>query len=134
MFGFHKRYFLGFLILLVVEVLIALFLKDKFIRPYLGDVLVVMLLYCFIRSFLDLKPITAAAGVLIFAFLIEMLQYFNVVGILGLEENRIARTVLGSSFDWIDVLAYCVGAALILIFERKRLSENQYIDRRLSKK
>lgn len=39
---FHKRimYAAAFLILLAAEVLIALFVRDRFIRPYGGDILV----------------------------------------------------------------------------------------------
>ena len=119
MFGFHKKYFLAILLLFAVEVCIALFVSDRFIRPYLGDVLAVMLLYCFVMSFLNVRPIFACLGVLLFAFTLEMLQYFNVVGFLGLQDHKIAVTVLGSQFDWQDLLAYVVGAVTILLLERR---------------
>ena len=119
MFQFNSKYFIAFLLLFLVEAGIALFVQDQFIRPYLGDVLVVLLLYCFVRTFLKTKPIYAVAGVLAFSFLIEILQYFRLVELLGLQENRMARTVLGSSFDWRDMAAYLVGAAVILVIERK---------------
>ena len=120
LFRFRLNYFLAFLLLFLVEVCIALFVRDRFVRPYLGDVLVVMLLYCFVRSFLKLKPRVAALGVLLFAFLIEMLQYFRLVEVLGLRNNKIATTVLGSSFDWEDLLAYSLGAVLVLLIEGVR--------------
>ena len=46
-----KRILFGIatIILLVVEVLIALFVHDSIIRPYLGDVLVVVVIYTFAR-------------------------------------------------------------------------------------
>ena len=45
----NKRILYGIatIILLVVEVLIALFVHDSIIRPYLGDVLVVVVIYTF---------------------------------------------------------------------------------------
>ena len=119
MFGFHKKYFLATLLLFAVEVCIALFVRDRFIRPYLGDVLAVMLLYYFVKTFLNLSPMIAIVGVLLFAFTLEMLQFLNLVELLGLQENRIAVTVLGSQFDWQDLLAYVVGAVTILLLERK---------------
>lgn len=38
-------YLTAFVILLMVEICIALFVHDRFIRPYVGDVLVTVLLY-----------------------------------------------------------------------------------------
>ena len=46
---FNLKYFLIAVAIFLVEILIATKLKDIFfIRAYLGDVLVVMLMYCFI--------------------------------------------------------------------------------------
>lgn len=41
MITFNKKYFLIAILVFVIEVMIAIFLHDKFVRPYLGDVLVV---------------------------------------------------------------------------------------------
>lgn len=120
---FHKIYFALALLLFTIEVLIALFVKDAFVRPYLGDVLVVILLYCFIRSFLDVPVFLSAFVVLIFSFTIEFLQYINIVEKLGLEKSEIAKTVLGTSFVWIDLLAYVAGAVIILTVENYRLNK-----------
>lgn len=43
--GFYKKNALLALLLFVVELTIAVFINDAFIRPFLGDVLVVMLLF-----------------------------------------------------------------------------------------
>ena len=45
-------YFWIFLLLLIIEVLIALFVHDRFVRPYIGDVLVVMVLYFMVLFFM----------------------------------------------------------------------------------
>ena len=37
LFRFRLNYFLVFLLLFLVEVCIALFVRDRFVRPYLGD-------------------------------------------------------------------------------------------------
>ena len=49
-FSFNKRYFLAFVALLVIEVLIAKFVTDSFIRPFVGDYLVMILIYLFFRA------------------------------------------------------------------------------------
>jgi hypothetical protein len=118
MITFNKNYF-GFAILMFfIEVLIALYIHDRFVRPYLGDVLVVILMYCFLKSFLKLPVLTVAISVLIFSFTIEFLQYLNIVTTLGLEKSKIARTVIGTSFSWIDLLTYIIGITIVLGVEK----------------
>jgi len=118
MLAFNKNYFGLAILFFCIEVLIALFLNDSVIRPYLGDVLVVILIYCFLKSFLQLPVLTAAIFVLIFSFAIEFLQFLNIVEILQLEKSKIARTVIGTSFSWIDLLTYVVGIAIAIIVEK----------------
>jgi hypothetical protein len=84
MISFNRHYFGWTVGLLGIEILIALFVRDRFVRPYLGDVLVVMLVYCFVRTFFDLAVLPLTVGVLLFAFTIEFLQYLNIVEVLGL--------------------------------------------------
>lgn len=50
--GSRWFYAICFIGLFIVETLIALFVRDAFIRPYMGDVLVVILIYCFARIFI----------------------------------------------------------------------------------
>ena len=120
MFTFNIRYFLFALALFIVEVLIALFVRDSFIRPYFGDYLVVILIYCAVRTFVKASPVKVAMGVLLFSYLIEVLQYFNIVDRLGLADNVIAKTVIGYGFAWWDILAYTLGIATVLIVEHFR--------------
>ncbi|HEU0136062.1 MAG TPA: DUF2809 domain-containing protein [Flavobacterium sp.] len=116
MHTFNIKYFLIFIVLFVIEVLIALYVKDDFVRPYVGDVLVVILIYAFIKSFVQLPIVPTIVGVLAFSFAIEFLQYLNLVEMVGID-SKILKTVLGTSFAWADLLAYTVGALLIWTFE-----------------
>ncbi|MDD2674586.1 MAG: DUF2809 domain-containing protein [Flavobacterium sp.] len=79
----------------MTEIAIALYVHDDFIRPYFGDFLVVILLYCFVKSFIKFSVLAATNIVLIFSFGIEIAQYFNMVEKLGLQHSKIARVVLG---------------------------------------
>src|SRR5690606_4059929 len=118
MFVFRKKYFLLTIILLFVEICIALFINDKFIRPYLGDFLVVILLYFFARTFFNITIFQAATLVLLFAFFIELLQFINFVSVIGLQDSNIASTILGHSFSWLDIFAYVLGIGFVLVCER----------------
>lgn len=120
MFSFNKKYFLLFLILFLLEVSIALFVRDRFIRPYLGDFLVVMLLYCFLKSVFRISTAWAALLVLTISFLVEFLQYLQITKVLGLERKAVATTILGTQFDWHDMLAYTAGVGIILLIEKWR--------------
>ena len=105
-----KKYFFVTVFLFLIELYIAIFIKDKFIRPFLGDVLVVVLLFSFFRVFYKGKRLKLIFGILIFSFVIEFSQYFQIVKILNLENNKFIKTILGATFDWLDLLAYIVGA------------------------
>ncbi|MBC7827619.1 MAG: DUF2809 domain-containing protein [Chitinophagaceae bacterium] len=117
MLTFNKSYFFAAIILFIVEVLIALYVNDRIIRPYIGDFLVVILMYCFVRAFLNANAVKVAIGVLIFSYLIEFLQYLNLVGFLGLQKSRVANVVLGNYFEWIDIVAYTLGIIAVIAFE-----------------
>ena len=121
MLQFHKGYFLLALVLFITEVLIALYVHDAIVRPYIGDVLVVMLIYCFVKSFLNVRVLACALWVLLFAYFIEFTQYLKLVNLLGLQHSKLASTVMGTSFAWADMLAYTLGTIIILVAERKKL-------------
>ena len=114
---FKPYYFIGFLILFVVEAMIAFFLKDGFIRHTFGDFLIVILMYCFLKSFWNSNSIKVAITVLVIAFIVEFLQLFQLLKFLHLENNQVAKLVLGSTFQISDLVAYCLGILMILLIE-----------------
>lgn len=119
MLTFNLRFFLLTILFFVIEVLIALYVKDDFVRPYVGDYLVVMLIYCAVRTFIKANPVKVAIAVLLFAYMIELLQYFRIVDRLGLSGNQVAKTVIGYGFEWWDMLAYTLGVLTIVLMEKR---------------
>lgn len=120
MLKFRLKYFIIMLLLLVTEICIALYVHNNFVRPYIGDVLVVILIYCFLQSFFKLPYLPTTIGVLVFSFIIELLQYFNIVNMLGLQHSTLARVIIGTLFSWKDIIAYTAGIALVIFIERNR--------------
>lgn len=110
-------FFLLFLIFTIVEVLIAIFVNDNFIRPYIGDMLVVVVIYCFIRIFLPERIKLLPLYIFFFAAAIEILQYINFVKLLGLQKNKIFSIMLGSTFDIKDIICYAAGCILLFAVE-----------------
>ena len=120
MIRFQKNYFFLALFIFFLEILIANFWTDSFIRPVVGDFLVVILIYCVLHSFLDVAPLPLALSVLAFAFTIEALQYIDISKYIGWEDSSLRRMTLGSTFDWRDLVAYSLGIGLVLFLEYRR--------------
>ncbi|MCM8567991.1 DUF2809 domain-containing protein [Gramella jeungdoensis] len=103
------NYFLGFVILLIIEILIAKYVRDDFVRPYVGDFLVVILIYCFLMAILNISVIKGLLIVLIFSFAVEFFQIINIVKVMQYQPPEPVMIVLGSSFSTWDLLAYSLG-------------------------
>lgn len=115
---FNIKYFLIAIAIFLLEVLIATKFKDWFfVRAYLGDVFVVMLMYYFIKAFFDFNSTKLFIGIFIFSCLIEFAQYFHFGELLGFKDNRIMMIILGNSFSWIDILCYFAGCVVLYIIE-----------------
>lgn len=117
MIRFHRGYAALALALFAVEVLIALFVQDRFVRPYLGDTIAVILVYAALRAVLRIGTFRATAIALLIAFAVELGQYFHILDWLGLADNEFLRTVLGYGFEPADLIAYTAGAAIVLVAE-----------------
>ena len=117
---FNKKYALWALALLGIEFLIAtVFSRIGFIRGYIGDVLVVILLYCLVLSVVKVRNKSKLiGGIFLFAVLVEVLQYFGVATYLGFTKGSLGYIILGNHFSWADVVCYAIGC-LILQFTSK---------------
>ena len=104
--------------LFITEVLIALYVHDKIIRPYGGDILVTMLVYSFARIIFPYGLKRLTLYVFIFACGIEILQYINFIDIVGLRHNTFVRIVFGASFSWIDIICYGIGCLICFMYEK----------------
>ncbi|MEI9908426.1 MAG: DUF2809 domain-containing protein [Bacteroidota bacterium] len=120
MLKFRPAYFILTIILFITEICIANFFHDGFIRNNLGDFLVVILIYCFIRSFFNLSVLSTSIAALLFSYAVEVSQYFKFVEKLGLQNSKIARILIGTSFEWADILAYTLESGFVLLIEKLR--------------
>lgn len=111
------QYVIVFSVLFIIEVCIALFVHDDFIRPYLGDVLVVMVIYYFIKIFITKQVRWLPLYVFLFAVIVELLQYFEIVKRLGLENYTFFRVLIGSVFDGKDILCYLIGCIVLVCIQ-----------------
>ena len=93
-------YIISFLMIFCIEVLIALYVRDSFVRIFIPTGIPRLPFYVFL-----------------FACFVEILQYFQLVETLGIT-NRALRIILGSTFDWKDIVCYGAGCIFIFLFER----------------
>ncbi|QQX75509.1 MULTISPECIES: DUF2809 domain-containing protein [Aequorivita] len=115
-FYISTRHILATSILFAAEIAIAYFHFNHFIRGFLGDVLVILLIYCFIKIFIKNHVLQTAVSVLAFAYFVEMLQLFKFAEKLNIH-SEILMTIIGSVFDWRDLIVYTLGFLLILLIE-----------------
>lgn len=126
MIKFNAKYFYLAISLFLIEASIAIFLDNRIIRSLVGNILVVVLIYCFVKAFWQIRPVTVALGVFAFACFIEGLQYLQLIDRLRLRDNRLIATVLGTTFDSKDILAHAIGAALVLIVEHRPVASGRW--------
>ena len=106
-----------FAVLLIAEVYIALFVNDRFVRPYVGDMLVTLLLCCLCRMLIPTKIKALPVYTFLFAAAVEIGQYFDLVKLLGLEENRFLSVVMGRTFSAMDLVCYAAGCLVFFFVE-----------------
>ncbi len=111
----NKTYLVISILLLMVEIAIALFINDQFIRPIFGDYLASILLFYMIATFAKLSEKKIAILTLIISYTIEVLQYIHVLELLHLDKIKILNIVLGNSFSWTDMIAYTLGILTVLL-------------------
>ncbi len=98
------------LILLVIEILIGLF-AHGWVRIYLGDVLVVILIYTLLRTIFVNKPsrwFILPTAILLFSFAVEFLQLWGFCDRFGIT-NKLLRIIIGTGFSCVDLLCYVIG-------------------------
>ena len=123
-------YLCATVLLIALEVIIAKYVHDDFVRPYLGDVLVVIAVYTLVRTVHPEGWPLLPAGVFVFAVMVEALQYFRITEVLGISNNRFLRILIGGTFDWRDILCYAAGCVLLaggemLCAKRSRTRHNE---------
>lgn len=102
------------LFLLTVEVLIGAFLRDRVIRPYVGDMLVTVLLCCLCRCIRPQGTGWLPLWVFVFSVVVECVQLVPIPAL----EGTLLGVLVGTTFDWRDILCYGVGSLVFWAVER----------------
>ncbi|SNY05852.1 Protein of unknown function [Orenia metallireducens] len=110
----------------ILGLLIVVFFSNYyFIRGVLGDLLIVVFTYSLIKSFYQVDSKLLSFIVILAFFMVEGFQYLNLIKYIGLSENKIAKIVLGATFDPIDLLFYLLGGLLVYYIDIKLIDSEQ---------
>lgn len=112
------KYLILFIIFIIIEFLIAIYLKKGFIRENIGDILVVPCIYTFLKTLFLNKYRYLDLYVLILAIIIEISQLFNITTLIA-NNNKVINIVLGCTFDFKDIICYVIGYLIIVIVKGK---------------
>lgn len=121
---FSARYFALALAVLGVELCIATAPTGSLVRSYLGDTLAVVLLYAALLSAREVTRPLAALLAFGCGCAVELGQALELVERLGLGHSALARIVIGTHFDPLDLLAYAAALPLILAGDRRGFASN----------
>ena len=113
----HLKYFITFILLLIIEILIARY-ATGFLRHTIGDYLAVMFVYTFIKSFFKIAIEKAAIITLVISYIIEFLQLSNLQNWYPSEYTKTFKLILGTSFSVGDLVAYTLGIGTIILVEK----------------
>ena len=117
MLKFNIRYFGLAIVLFLVELYIGLYMHDAVIRPYGGDLLIGIFIYCFLKSFIATRVKPTAVLVLLICYTAELMQYLHFLNHVGWQNSHWARMIFGTGFSWIDMLCYTLGMLIVLQLE-----------------
>jgi hypothetical protein len=127
---FRPNYLLVAITLFVAEVAIARgYIPSAFVRNSVGDVLVIPLLYFFLRGVAKSTPSVALGVGLAVGLTAELLQYLHLADLLGLKKGSLLYIVLGNTFSSSDLLMYSIGGVLaawldVRVLQKRRAPRN----------
>ncbi|MBU5488076.1 DUF2809 domain-containing protein [Clostridium sp. MSJ-8] len=111
------KYLIIFIIIFMVEVFIGAYSHSGIIRNYVGDILVIPIMYFFIRIIYPKRIRKLPYILFLFAVIVEILQYMKINNILGIEGSSLLGILLGSTGDIKDILCYFIGTIIIIIID-----------------
>ncbi len=126
MFKFNINYLILAIILFGVEALIGIYAHDAFIRPFMGDLLIGVFIYCVIKSFIASPVWPTAIFTLLVCYAAETMQYFHFLNHMGWQHSKLAQIVFGTTFSWGDLLCYTIGMMMVLLTERLTRTIQQF--------
>lgn len=116
----HFRFSLGaliaaFIIFISLSALATLGAGLGWIRSFAGDVVAVIFVYAVFRIVVDGNRFMLATVAFLVGVFVEFGQFLAKLYDVQIA-NRALRIILGATPDWLDVLAYGIGALIVVAY------------------
>lgn len=116
----HFRFSLGaliaaFIIFISLSALATLGAGLGWIRSFAGDVVAVIFVYAVLRIGIDGNRFMLATVAFLVGVFVEFGQFLAKLYDVQIA-NRALRIILGATPDWLDVLAYGIGALIVVAY------------------
>ena len=117
---------IGWFIVICITVALGLASRHfKVVPLFVGDILWATMVYFIVRFLFISKPIKfIAIASLIFSYAIETLQLYKAPWIDSIRPTLFGRLVLGSTFNWGDMISYTLGVGLAVLVDYSLLKSN----------
>jgi hypothetical protein len=93
-------------------------LLPEIVDKYPGDVLWTMMVFCLGAIVFPRTSTIKLAGLALFiSYAVEFGQLYRAPWIVAIRQTTIGHLILGADFAWGDLIAYTVGALLMLVGE-----------------
>ncbi len=112
---------LSLLCFIICYIIVRSFSHNALIRGFSGDIVVILLIYFFMKGLYDFNSVKLGIFVLLLAYCTEFLQFLDITTLLGLEDSKLVQLILGAVFDPLDLAAYTIGAILAVYIDKRLL-------------
>jgi len=121
MFRFNSKPFLLSFCLLLILVILKAFAERFYLQAYLIDIIAIFWMFCLLKGFFHVANDGLAHYAFLFAIVFEIAQFYQIIDGFYIQNSQLLHFVLGSAFDWYDLLAFTVGWLIILLGEYIRI-------------
>lgn len=116
-FRFHKKYAFLFILSVLMEIAVLVWITDPMAKISFGGILFVAILYCLIQSFLEIDKLILVFIVGALALLTEFSKLNDGIKTHYFHENQVLGKLLGPEFEINQIWSFLIGCSLIYFLE-----------------
>lgn len=120
---FQLHYAMYFVATFAALLLLNFWIDNALLLRNFNGVLLVVLVYCFLFSWIKLHQMIVIIGLGLFFSFIELIKIDQKIIPNILQENQTLKMVFGGNFDMNALVAYWVGCAILYLLQQSNSSK-----------